>query len=302
MKLDVTVSTFNRVKSLERALLSLSEAKAPAGLDVTVTVIDNNSSDGTAAAVEALREKFHYPLNYIFEGRQGQVYARNTGIAQTSGDLIAFVDDDEEIGPDWYREVSAAFSDPSIDFIGGPYVARWAIAPPAWMTPRVAGPMGGFNLGDQSFEWRRDSPGAIPGGNAVIRRTAIQKVGPFSTSLGVFGKRHVGNDDTEMHLRLVDAGAKGLYIPKLFVYHHIPEGRLTKKYARNLKFWGGVSNAKIDQMRPEPVPRVLGIPRYLYRRTLREFGCLLRTLGTHHAFQHELELVYFAGFVYGYLG
>jgi glycosyltransferase involved in cell wall biosynthesis len=302
MKLDVTVSTFNRSKSLARTLRSLSAAPAPPGLSVSITVVDNNCSDDTPAVVETARAYFNYPLHYIFEKRQGQVHGRNAGIAATSGDLVAFIDDDEEIGMGWYQEVASAFSDPSVDFIGGPYIARWAVDPPHWVTPRLAGLLGAFNLGDQPFLWDQNAAGALPGGNAVIRRSVIERTGPFCTSLGPIASKPLGNDDTEMFLRLLDTGAKGLYVPKLAIYHHIPAGRLTKKYARKLKFWGGVSTGKIDVLRQPPGPRIMGVPRYLYGSTIRAFGRFLRAIAenrTQELFEIQLEMVYFFGFFYG---
>lgn len=302
MKLDITIPTFNRSKTLALTLRSLSAAPVPPGLSVSVTVIDNNSSDDTPAIVEAARAYFNCPLHYIFEKRQGVVHARNTGIAQTSGDLIAFIDDDEEICAGWYQEVASAFSDPSVDFIGGPYIPRWAIDPPRWVTPRLAGLLGAFNLGDQPFLWDQNAPGALPGGNAVIRRSAIERAGPFCTLLGPIASKPLGNEDTEMFFRLLDFGAKGVYVPRLAIYHHVPAGRLTKRYARRLKFWGGVSTGKIDGLRQPPGPRILGVPRYLYGSTVRAFGRFLKAIAekrTQELFEIQLEMVYFFGFFYG---
>src|SRR5262249_28315824 len=71
MELDVIVPTFNRCRSLARSLGSLTSASAPPGLSVAVTVVDNNSSDETRATVEAAAAEFGYPLQYVFEKRQG---------------------------------------------------------------------------------------------------------------------------------------------------------------------------------------------------------------------------------------
>jgi glycosyltransferase involved in cell wall biosynthesis len=298
MEIDVIVPTFNRSASLSRTLRSLSDAPTPPGLTVSITVVDNNSSDDTRAIVEAAVAQFRYPLRYLLEQRQGPSYARNAGIAHTSGDVIGFVDDDEEIGVGWYQEVFLAFSNQAVDFIGGPYVPQWAIAPPSWLTPRLAALLGAFNPGDRTFEWRHDSSGAsgaLPGGNAVIRRSAIDKVGSFCPSLAA-------NEDTELFMRLLDSGAKGLYVPNLVVYHHIPANRLTKGYARKLKFRGAVTSAKIDLIRQPAGPRIMGVPRYIYGATLREFGHLLKAIVENRMdelFERELAIVYFVGFLYG---
>src|SRR3712207_3639443 len=97
MRLDVLIPTYNRHELLRRALASLLAADAPPGLDVRVTVVDNNSKDATRAAVEELMPKFGGRLSYLFEGRQGKSHALNSGIAATDGELVAIIDDDEEV-------------------------------------------------------------------------------------------------------------------------------------------------------------------------------------------------------------
>src|SRR5688500_13805411 len=96
MRLDVIVPTYNRQDLLPLALNSLFAAEIPAGLDVTVTVVDNNSTDGTRQVIESLRERLGERIQYCFEVQQGRSHALNAGIAATSGDLVGIIDDDEE--------------------------------------------------------------------------------------------------------------------------------------------------------------------------------------------------------------
>ena len=97
MRLDVIVPTYNRQDLLPLALNSLFAAEIPAGLDVTVTVVDNNSTDGTRQVIESFRERLGERIQYCFEVQQGRSHALNAGIAATSGDLVGIIDDDEEI-------------------------------------------------------------------------------------------------------------------------------------------------------------------------------------------------------------
>src|SRR5258707_9589423 len=124
MQLDVILPTYNRHSLLERALQSLLAAELPAGLDVKVTIVDNNSRDKTLPVVNSFKASFGGRLNYLFEPKQGKSQALNTGIAATSGELVGMIDDDEEIDRSWFVRINEVFANGELDFIGGPYVPR----------------------------------------------------------------------------------------------------------------------------------------------------------------------------------
>src|SRR5262245_40063252 len=109
MQLDVIIPTYNRQELLQRTLKSLLDAEVPFGLEVRVTVVDNNSKDRTKQCVERWVERFEGKLNYVFERRQGRSFALNAGIASTHGDLVGMVDDDEEVDRGWFQTIHEAF-------------------------------------------------------------------------------------------------------------------------------------------------------------------------------------------------
>ena len=133
MRLDVIVPTYNRQNLLPAALNSLFAAEIPAGLEVAVTVVDNNSTDGTRGVVESFQQRFGERIRYCFEKQQGRSHALNAGITATDGDLVGVIDDDEEIDREWYKIAFAAFTTRDLDFIGGPYMPRWSMPPPEWL-------------------------------------------------------------------------------------------------------------------------------------------------------------------------
>jgi glycosyltransferase involved in cell wall biosynthesis len=302
MRLDVVIPTYNRHEMLKRTLASLLAAEVPAGLDVRVTVVDNNSKDQTRRTVEEWAEKFGGRLGYVFETRQGRSPALNAGIAATAGDLVGTIDDDEEIDAGWYRCVHAAFGENEIDFIGGRCMPRWGAERPAWLPSDYPGVIGWVDMGDRVLAFDENYPGILMGGNAVLKRSIIERVGPYSTALGRTDKRLLTAEDEDMYERLRAAGARGLYIPGLVIYHYIPPERLTKRYYRRWCFWRGVSLATIDRGRRSPVAYLGGVPRYLYGRAARGLLKLARgAFGSDPAenFSHELAVWDFAGFFYG---
>jgi glycosyltransferase involved in cell wall biosynthesis len=166
MQLDVIVPTYNRQSLLERALQSLLAAELPLGLDVQITVVDNNSRDKTLSLVDSFKPCFNGRLNYLFEPKQGKSQALNTGIAATSGELVGMIDDDEEIDRSWFLRVNEIFTRNEADFVGGPYVPRWGAPPPAWLPSRYSGVIGIVNLGSEPRAYGADTH--LIGGNVVV--------------------------------------------------------------------------------------------------------------------------------------
>ncbi len=66
MRLDVIVPTYNREDLLPSALNSLFSAEVPEDVQVTVMVVDNNSTDGTREVIESFREKYCERIHYVF--------------------------------------------------------------------------------------------------------------------------------------------------------------------------------------------------------------------------------------------
>jgi len=300
MKLSVVIPTFNRAGLLRRTLMSLADAEQPDGLDVSVIVIDNNSKDDTATVAQEFKEKLD--LLYLFEPRQGKSRALNTGIENARCDLIGMIDDDEEVAKDWLVEIARVFLNRwnEVDFIGGRYTPRWEAPPPSWLPPQCTGVVGFSNPGEEELAYGESFKGSMPGGNAVVKLSALCEVGAYNEQLGPVGKDLMGCEDDDMYRRLLDAGKRGLYCPGLAIYHRVPAYRLTKKYFRKWCYGWGASQSVIDAHRREYVgPRILGVPRYIYGDAVRGTFQMLRSLlvrNTDQAFAHELSLWVLAGF------
>ncbi len=302
MRLDVVIPTYNRQQSLSRTLCSFQRARVPKGLIVGITVVDNNSSDNTRLEVERWKERVP-GVSYVYENRQGRSFALNAGIDATSGDLIGFIDDDEEIEESWYETVYDAFTTRDVDFIGGPYIPKWEIEPPKWLPKKYCGVIGDIQLGEEIVPFDKSYPGILMGGNAVLTRTILNRVGLYMTSVSRKGKKLLAGEDEDMYQRLLMARAKGLYLPHLRILHHIPAERLTKRYFRRWCFWRGVSSGVLDRERPAEVTYLFGVPRYLYgaaaRGMVRNVVTVFSRKDPSHRFSNELASWDLAGFFYG---
>jgi glycosyltransferase involved in cell wall biosynthesis len=304
VRLDVIIPTHNRHLMLRRTLDSLLAGPVPVGLEVKVTVVDNNSTDSTRQTAEAYDKKFRGGLGYVFEGRQGRSFALNAGISATSGELVGMIDDDEEVDSGWYSSIQSIFSRGGVDFIGGPYVPRWGAEPPDWLPTEHLGAIGWVDGGTSLALFDKTYPGMLMGGNAVLTRAILNQVGPYNTRLGRTGSRLLSGEDDDMYQRLLAAGARGFYVPDLVIYHYVPPERLGKNYFRRWTFWRGVSAGLIDRERRMSVVYLCGMPRYLYGEALRGMCGVVASIFNRRrdparAFNSELAVTDAVGFFYG---
>lgn len=302
MKLDVVVPTYTRSHLLRRTLSSLLQASVPDGLEVVILVVDNNSKDDTEQVIREIQKTASIPIVYVKETKQGLSHARNAGIAAGTGTIIGFIDDDEEVDAHWFEVIAREFADADTQYIGGPYLGNWAAPAPSWLPPGYRAVIGVIEPKPRS-PFGKDCEGQLMGGNAVIRRVVFDQVGVYSVKLGRTAKGLLSDEDAEFFSRLWHANIRGMYVPDLIIYHHVPPERLTRKYHRRWCYWRGVSQGYVGRESKEPVPYFLGIPRHRIGRALRKlvqmpFHFISRN-GKAQAFADELATWDLAGFVYG---
>jgi glycosyltransferase involved in cell wall biosynthesis len=259
---------------LRNTLASFVNADKPKEMTFRITVVDNNSDDETRQVVENFQSENRIDLRYLFEKRQGRSYAVNTGIRKTQADIVGFVDDDEEISEDWLVEVEKVFSErwDGIDFISGRCLPRWEISLPTWLPMGYKSVIGVVDCGEDEKVFGKDFDGVMTGGNSVIKLDVLREVGLYNESLGRTDKGLLGCEEEEMMYRLIDAGKRGIYYPKLVIHHFVTANRMTKKYHRNWYYSWGKSNAMMSKIRPMPsIPTLFGVQRYLYREAIIGF-------------------------------
>src|ERR1700683_3449953 len=105
-KITVLLCTHNRAQSLPIALESIATQILPQSVGWEILVVDNNSSDETRQVVDDFCRRCPQ-IRYLFESKQGISHARNSGIQNARGEILAFIDDDETAGIDWLKNLTA---------------------------------------------------------------------------------------------------------------------------------------------------------------------------------------------------
>src|ERR1039458_3873680 len=111
MKISVILCTYNRCQSLPKALNSIAVQTIPDSVDWEVVVVDNNSKDQTRAVVEEFSRQYPGRFRYVFQSQQGLSNARNAGIREAQGDVLAFMDDDVTVEATWLQSLTGSLHD-----------------------------------------------------------------------------------------------------------------------------------------------------------------------------------------------
>ena len=297
MNTTVVVCTFNRCQSLATVLESLAFQVMPETIAWEIVVIDNNSTDRTREIIEDAVRKWPGRFRYIFEHRQGLSFARNRGISEARGSVIAFTDDDVKINRDWLCNLTSNLHTGEWAGAGGRIVSAWEKPIPDWMSlqdPDTMGPFAVFDFGESPKPLSRPPYGA----NMAFRGEVFQKYGGFRTDLGRSGTNLHGREDTEIGDRLLAAGERLRYEPLAVVIHPAPESRMTKNFVLRWWFWFGYG--EVVQMGPPSSSRwtLRGVPLYLFRRIARWALQWIVTFSPPRRFACKRNVWYLAGIVF----
>ena len=230
---SIIVTTYNRSFYLLKCLDSLAvQTLSPSKFEVIV--IDNNCTDDTASVIRKF-EKDHKEINlsYFVETSQGLSYARNRGIAESKGDIVAFVDDDAMAHPEYCKSLYEA-ADEYVEYqaFGGKISPIFPVGyDPDWLSTYVWGMVAKVDLGEQIIPFKKKFPA---GCNMAFRKEVFNSIGTFNTEV------KFRSDDRDIFNRLKLQGFKVLYVPDISVDHNIPEERASKKGIRKISILSGV--------------------------------------------------------------
>jgi len=118
---SIVIPAWNEQGTIKACVLAAIEQTVPA---VEIIVVDNMSTDGTAALVHALIAAHpDAPVKYLLQDdAQGLVPTRNLGLDSAIGDVVGRIDADSVLEPTWVAEVQRAFADPGVAASTGPVI------------------------------------------------------------------------------------------------------------------------------------------------------------------------------------
>lgn len=211
--LSVVIPTFNRCKTLQKALAAYQDQSA-VGQIAEIIVVDDGSTDATASIVDVTANRSAFPLRYFRQANKGPAAARNLGIREAHGSIILFTDDDIIPTPDLvaqHLEWHVEYPEETTAVLG--YVT-WA--PELHSTPFMEwygkevlfaySEIASHSLVDFRYFYTC---------NISMRRQFLLQKGTFDEDF-----KHAACEDIELGFRLQKAGMRLFYNSAALAFHH----------------------------------------------------------------------------------
>ncbi|MET9561947.1 MULTISPECIES: glycosyltransferase [Streptomyces] len=238
----ICVYTEDRWEDILAAVASVRTQSRPAR--ETLLVVDHNQ-----ALLDRLSKEYKETEEVRVlanAGPRGLSAGRNTGIAASGGEIVAFLDDDAVAERDWLRHFAEGYEDPRVMAVGGRTMPIWASGRrPAWFPAEFDWVVGCTYKGLPPGRVRVRN---VLGGNASFRRTAFDAAGGFATGIGRDGdRRPLGCEETELCIRLTRARPDAVLLidDRAVIHHRVPEVREHFAYFRTRTYAEGLSKALV---------------------------------------------------------
>jgi GT2 family glycosyltransferase len=212
VSVSVVIPTWNGRALLDVALASLERQTLAAD---EVIVVDNGSSDGT---VEHVRSRWPSVTLVALPTNTGFAAAANRGIDRASGEVVALINNDIELHPDFLRELVGALEvDPGVASAAAKMLRfdDRAVIDAAGDTLRWSGIALQRGQGEADHG-QYDAPGRVfsaCAGAAAYRRSAFEEVGSFDEAFFAY------LEDVDWGFRAQLAGWGCAYVPGAVAYH-----------------------------------------------------------------------------------
>jgi GT2 family glycosyltransferase len=243
LRASVIVCTHNGGARVARTLESLINQDFPAEA-FEILVVDNASTDTTPEDVRGIAGRYPGRIRIVREDILGHSSARNRGVREARGEVIAFTDDDARASPGWLRALVSTCERPDVGCVGGPVRAVPEGSLPEWITRPFLPYLALFDKGAEVVEL---SYNEYPRGvNMAYPRRSFRDVGLFSTAFGLKGRSLLYYDEIELCYRLERLGRRILYVPDAEVSHAIHAERLSVAWFRQRFYAQGKTEAYFD--------------------------------------------------------
>jgi glycosyltransferase involved in cell wall biosynthesis len=247
--LSVVIPTKDRADALARTLDAL-EAQRAGEAEVEAIVVDNGSSDATVEQVRRRAGRAKLPIRLLEEPNGGPAMARNAGAEAASGDVLLFLGDDTEPADDRLLSAHLALH------AARPEPAYAVLGRITWNPRRPVTPfMRWLENGGPQFHYCELNAGPVDAASyfysshASVKRAFFDQVGGFDVRFPM-----AAVEDTELGVRLADAGLELDYHPDLLVLHDHPT---TPEQSLRRSIAVGRSAALYNRLRPDrPHPSV----------------------------------------------
>jgi len=239
MIFSVVIAVRNEVKYIEKCIESIFSQDYKKSFEVLV--VDGMSSDGTYELLKKLQNKYDFKL--FRNPKINAAAGRNIGIKNSDGEHIAFIDGDAVANRDWLSQIKRVFDENNVAGVGGPDLLPEDSSDKARNIGRImTSPLargGKLNPSTQHSMMEEEKyVEHIPTCNLSLKREVFNKV-------GMFDENFIKGQDLELNFRIINAGYKLLYSPKIKVVHYRKQSY--RSFSRQIFKWAKAKVAIIKK-------------------------------------------------------
>lgn len=192
MKISFVVPAYNEEARIGSCIAAIKAEIVRTGTEAEIIVASNASTDDTRRVAEAAGARV------VDEPRKGITWARQAGYEASSGELVANIDADVRLTSGWLSTVLERFAKhPELVALSGPFIYDDLSAWARLLTKTF------YALGlmsSRASELLEGRGAMLQGGNFVLRRSALDKIGGFNTAIEFYG------EDSDIARRIATQG------------------------------------------------------------------------------------------------
>ena len=201
---------------------------------LSAVVVDNDIQESGRQAVQMAREQSTFPIDYHVEPERSISLARNRSVEGATGNLIAFIDDDEYPEERWLLNAFKTLRDSGASGILGPVRPSFDDSAPAWLVKSGLSERKEFPTG-----WVMNDARHTRTGNALLWSSIFcDKENRFDP---VYGK--AGGGDAVFFKRMMERGHVFIWCNEAVVFETVTPERYKKSYYIKRAFTRGMTEA-----------------------------------------------------------
>jgi glycosyltransferase involved in cell wall biosynthesis len=284
--ISVCICTFKRVELLTRLLDKIESQATEEQFTFSVVVADNDSMQSAKQAISNVSPAMAMRITYCVEPLQNIAMVRNKALQNATGNLIAFIDDDELPTEKWLLNLFRAHKTYEADGILGPVKPSFDHDPPAWVREGKFFDRPDYRTG-YKLSWEQCRTG-----NVLFSRKILDLVDePFRTEFATAG------EDMDFFRRMIDRGCKFVWCSEADVYELVPEARCNRSFLLRRALLRGSNFPKHPSNRLTNIAKsIIAVPAYtIALPILAAFGQHLFMKYLVKLCDHTSRLLAFAG-------
>jgi glycosyltransferase involved in cell wall biosynthesis len=218
--ISVCICTYKRAEMLARALDGVISQVTDSDFTLEVVIVDNDKERSAQELVHKYQKSGNCRITYDCEPEKSIPLARNRAIQKASGNLIAFIDDDEFPAENWLCKMYLCLKEYNADGVLGPVLPHFPFGAPKWLAKS------GLCKRPRNATGSPTTFNDLRTGNALFQRYVFEKDEIwFDPALGL-----TGGSDGRFLSKQVERGRKFVWCDEALVFETVSEERWPAKY------------------------------------------------------------------------